>query len=495
MSATSHPQNRALRWSTLATALLLAGCASVSPDGLRGDVQAALQGRTAGADGALLPSPDPAAQQAADAAINGWLAQPLTEEAAVRTALLRNPGLQARLARLGVQDAERVQALTLPNPVLALGRLTNPHEREIERSIGFGLIELVTLPWRSRWQGSLREQDTLAAAADAARLANDARRAWLRAVAAQELLTTQERMHEAAEVGAELARRMARVGHWSRLQQAREQAVLADARTRLAQARLAAANAREALALTLGLWGAGAEAIVLPGRLADLPAAPVPAEGLEQRALRERLDVRAARLGLDRVADQQGFARVGPLFGEIGIGYQRNTTTGRTGAAAGHAEVQRGWALELPLPLWDAGGASGARASALVRENAALLQQTALQARAEVRMRWRGYRTAWELAQAQEQQVVPLRRLIRDETLLRYNGMLASVWELLAEARQSTQAVAEAIEARRDFWLAETDLQFALAVGSPGSAATVAAAPSTASPSSSSSAATAGAGH
>jgi len=42
------------------------------------------------------------------------------------------------------------------------------------------------------------------------------------------------------------------------------------------------------------------------------------------------------------------------------------------------------------------------------------------------------------------------------------------VWELLAEARNSTRAVADAIEAQRDFWLAETDLQLALTGTSPG---------------------------
>ncbi len=481
-----------------AAALLLAGCASVSPDGLRGDVQATLQGRTAGAEGATLPSTDPAAQRAADDAVAHWLAAPLTQEAAVRIALLRHPGLQARLARLGVQDAERVQALTPPNPVLGLGRLTTAHEREIERSITFSLVELITLPWRNRWAGSLREQDTLAAAADAARAASDARRAWLRAVAAQETLAAHERMHDAAEAGTELARHMASAGNWSRLQAAREQAVLADARARLARARLAAGTEREALALALGLWGTAADSITLPKQLPDLPAEPMDSAALEQRALRERLDVRAARIGLDRVAGQQGIARAGQLFGDIGLGYRRDTTTER--GAGGHSEVKRGWELELPLPLFDWGGAANARAQGLVNESAATLQQTALRARSEVRMHWRGYRTAWELAQEQEKRVVPLQQQIQDETLLRYNGMLASVWDLLVQARQTTQAVADTVAARRDFWLADTDLQFALAVASPGaqpsaSASTTSSALSLSSPTSSSSTAPAGAGH
>jgi len=96
------------------------------------------------------------------------------------------------------------------------------------------------------------------------------------------------------------------------------------------------------------------------------------------------------------------------------------------------------------------------------------LQDTAVRARSEVRSAWLTYRTALDLARQQQSQVVPLRQFISDETTLRYNGMLASVWDMLAEARNSTQAVAHAIEAQRDFWLAETDLQLALTGTSPG---------------------------
>ncbi|RYF27280.1 MAG: TolC family protein [Comamonadaceae bacterium] len=460
------------RLGVLAAALLIAGCASVSPDGLRSDVQAAAQGRTAGAS-AQLPSTDPAAQTLSAETVRGWLAEPLTADAAVRIALLNNPGLQARLAQLGVQDADRVQALTLPNPRLALGRLTSGHEREIERTLSFGLLDLLTLPWRARWQGQAMEQATLSAAQDVAQLAADARRAWLRAVAAEQVLATQERMHEAADAGAELARRMARVGHWSRLQQAREQAALADSRAQLAQARLAAATEREHLARVMGLWGASQQ-FTLADRLPALPGEPLPADDIEARALRERLDVRAARSTLDRVADQQGTRAMASVFGDIGVAYSRNTTTERP--STGHADVKRGWSLDLPLPVFDWGGAANARAQALTRQSAAQLQHTALQARSEARTRWLAYRTAWDLAQQQAGQVVPLRQFIQQETLLRYNGMHVSVWDVLAEARNSAQAVAQAVQTQRDFWLADADLQYALTVGSPGAAATSAAA-------------------
>ena len=105
-------------------------------------------------------------------------------------------------------------------------RFANSHEREIERTLAFSLLDLITLPWRTERQAERLQIATLQAAQDVVTLAADTRRAWLRAVAAEQVAATHERMVEAAEAGTELARRMASVGNWSRLQLAREQAVL-----------------------------------------------------------------------------------------------------------------------------------------------------------------------------------------------------------------------------------------------------------------------------
>ena len=460
-SALHLPQRAAAR----ATAALLAGCASVAPDGLRGDVAALAAPRAGIEAAAALPGSGPAAQARAQQAVRDWLAQPLTQNAAVRVAWLHNPGLQARLAALGLADAERVQAVTLPNPQLSLAWLANGHEREFERSLAFNLLSAITLPWRAQRHDEQLRIATLEAAQQAVALAADTRRAWLRAVAAEQVAAAHERMVEAAEAGAELARRMERVGHWSRLQLAREQAVLHEATAQRARARLAAATEREQLSRLMGLWGPQAHQYALPGALPALPAEPWPADGLEATALRERLDVQVARRQFDADARWHGVARVDAVFGDIGLAYQRNTNTERD---TGHREVTRGWELDVPVPLFDWGGAARTRAQLQVERSAAQLQETAVRARSEVRTTWLTYRTAFDLARQQLVEVVPLRQRMADETTLRYNGMLASVWELLAQARSSTQAVADAVNAQRDFWLAETDLQLALTGTSPG---------------------------
>ena len=63
--------------------------------------------------------------------------------------------------------------------------------------------------------------------------------------------------------------------------------------------------------------------------------------------------------------------------------------------------------------------------------------------------------------------VLQQRELISEETLLRYNGMLESVWSLLADVGARSQAVVAAIGAQRDALIAETDLQWVLQGGQP----------------------------
>lgn len=77
----------------------------------------------------------------------------------------------------------------------------------------------------------------------------------------------------------------------------------------------------------------------------------------------------------------------------------------------------------------------------------------------EVRESFSAYRTAYDLARHYRDEVVPLRKRISDKNLLRYNGMLASVFELLADSKDQIASVTGAVEALRDYWVAETNLQ------------------------------------
>jgi outer membrane protein TolC len=298
------------------------------------------------------------------------------------------------------------------------------------------------------------------AAGEALRVALDTRKAWFQAVSAQETARYMEQVRESAEASAELARRMAAVGNFPKLTQAREQAFYAEATAQLARARHNSTAARERLARLMGLWGEDL-AFQLPERLPDLPKSVREGGDLEAQALAQRLDVQGARQEAESLARSMGLTKVTRFVSLLEVGVLSNSETG--------LPRQRGWEVELGIPIFDFGGARVARAERLYMQAVSRTLEAAIEARSEVRENYSAYRTAFDLAKHYRDEIVPLRKRISEEVLLRYNGMLASVFELLADSREQVSAVNSYIESLRDFWMAESDLQMALTGRSPGS--------------------------
>lgn len=437
---------------------LLAGCATFSEDGGFGRVEQAAAER--GAPGAKWVR---SAQDAdsVGARVKELLAQPLTAENAVQIALLNNPGLQARYAELGIAEAELVQASRWSGPKLSFARLTRGEDIEREASVFFDVLGLISIPLSTRAQEKRFAAAQHRATEEALSLALATRKAWLTAVAAQQTARYMEDVQLAAEASADLARRMAEVGNWPFLTRAREQAFYAETPARLARARQTEVAARERLTRLLGLWGEEIH-YALSERLPELPAAAREADDLEGKALARRLDVQAARRDAEGLAAALGLTKVTRYVDLFEVGALRSTETGE--------EVKRGWEVELRIPIFDFGGARVARAEHQYMRAVNRAADTAVRARSEVRESYSAYRTAFDLARHYRDEIVPLRKRISEEMLLRYNGMLSSVFELLADARDAVASVNAYLEAQRDFWIAEADLQMALTTGSPGAA-------------------------
>ena len=93
------------------------------------------------------------------------------------------------------------------------------------------------------------------------------------------------------------------------------------------------------------------------------------------------------------------------------------------------------------------------------------LAERSVNARSEARLAYATYRATYDIARYYQIRIVPLRRQISAEVLLRYNGMLVDVFELLLDQREHIAANLAALDALRDHHLAVADLQAALIVG------------------------------
>ncbi|MDD2729630.1 TolC family protein [Malikia sp.] len=92
-----------------------------------------------------------------------------------------------------------------------------------------------------------------------------------------------------------------------------------------------------------------------------------------------------------------------------------------------------------------------------------------LRNQADAPLAFEAYQASHAVARGTRDEVLKRREFIAEETVLHYNGMLKSTWDLLGEVQNQSQAQAGALAARRDFELARIDLHWLLLGGEPAS--------------------------
>jgi len=443
--------------AVLAGALTLGACSTFSPDGGM-NVAANLAEQELHKDVVAIRTQDDASS--VQARVQQLLKRPLTADTAVQIALLNNRGLQAAYNELGIAEAAMVGASLPPNPTFSVSRLSGPLEIELEKRIVANILALATLPARAEVAADRFRQAQLRAAEETLRVAAETRRAYYRAIAARELDGFLEQAKSAAETASQLARRLGETGAMNKLDQAREQVFYAEIAAQLAGARQRAASDRERLVRSLGLWG-GDLGFKLPNALAALPRRPHALPGIETEAIRRRVDLQIARIELDALAKSYGLTQATRFINLLEVAGIGKTSIERE---TGERIRSHGFEVEFQVPLFDFGEVRVRQAEATYMQAVNRLLELAVNARSHARDAYRGYRSAYDIASHYQREVLPLRKIISDETLLRYNAMQIDVFSLLTEARQRVAATMAAIEAKRDFWLATTDLQ-AVVVG------------------------------
>jgi outer membrane protein TolC len=437
--------------------LLLTACAAFSPDGGMAAVKG-IVGPELGHDAERLRTDESAA--AARATVKTLLKRPLTADSAVRVALLNNRSLQAAYNALGIAEATYVQALQPPVPRFSISRVAGGGGLEVEGQIAASILALATLPARSEIASDRFRQAQLQAASETLRVAAEARRTYYRAVAARQLESFLAQALATAETAVQLSKRLGESGAMTKLDQARNQIFYAELTAQLATARQRTVSARERLIRALGLWGHDL-AFRLPGALPRLPARPHVRATVEREAVRRRIDLQIARLELDALA-KSFHLKNATRFISLVEGSAISKTTQEPGGPRVH---QPGAGIEFEVPIYDFGEASLRQAGEAYMQAANRLFTKAVNVRSEAREAYLAYRSSYDIAQHYRREVLPLRKIISDETLLRYNAMQIDVFSLLAEARERIRSNTAAIEAQENFWLADVGLTGAITYG------------------------------
>jgi len=460
---TSHRSaHRAIRCILLASTIGLSGCASFSPDGGM-TVVSDVVSQTIKKDVAFVRSADDA--ETADRGVKRLLSRALTVDAAVQVALLNNKGLQAEYNELALAETELVGQSLPPNPTFSIARISGDGASEIERQVVGDILALATLPFRSDIARDRFRQAQLRAALATLRLAADVRRAYFAAVAANETVVLLGEAKSTAEATAQLATKLGETGATNKLDQAREQVYYAETTADLAAARQAATSSRERLVRLMGLWGNDLR-FQLPDKLPPLPRRPSALPAIEADAVGHRIDLQIARMEQAALAKSLNLTEATRFVTLLDVaGIDRRT---RDPEAAPFRE--RGFDVQFQIPIFDGGEVRVRQAAETYQEAFNRLTEKAVNVRSEAREAYHVYRSTYDIANHYQRDVLPLRKIITEEMQLRFSSMQVDVFALLTEARQRVASLRAAIDAKREFWLAQSELQSAINGGGSGDA-------------------------
>src|ERR1700716_1041887 len=440
--------------TALLSTLALSGCATFSSDGGM-NVVANVAGETIQKDVVAIHSDEEA--ESARNAVQRLLRRPLTVGAAGQIAWLNNKALRASYNELALAEAGMVQESLPPNPTFSIFRIAGNGALEAERQVVGNILALSTLSFRSEIARQRFQKAQLRAAEETLRLAADVRGAYFRGVAANELVGLLTDAKSTAESTAQLALKLGQTGALNKLDQAREQVFYAETTADLAVLRQDATSSRERLIRLLGLWD-GNIGLRLPQKVPALPPRPLSLPGIEVDAVEHRIDLQIAPIELGALAKSLNLTEASRFVTMLDVaGIDRKTRDPDTPPFR-----ERGFDVPFQIPIFDGGEVRVRQAAETYNQAFNLLTEKAVNVRSEARDAFRVYRSTYDIALHYQREVLPLRKIISDEMLLRFGSMQIDVFALLTEARQRIAAFRAAIDAKRNFWLAQSELQTAV---------------------------------
>ncbi len=388
--------------------------------------------------------------------IEEMLSDDLSLDEAVRIALLNNRRLQATYERLGIAQAQVVQAGLLRNPMLdvSLRFVEGPGSDYIlEMGAIQDILDVFLIPLRKRLaraQLQVTKSEVIGVVLDTIARTE---RAFVSLQAAQQTLHLNRQILSAAEASYDGARRLHQAGNITDLALANERALHEQARLAVASAEMVVLQRRERVNTLLGLWGEQTS-WQIAGSLPDLPAEPLDLDELERRVVINSLDLAIVRQRMTATAARMGIDASQLVFPELAAGAEAEREP--------DGEWSVGPAFGVGIPLFDQGVARKAAGRAELRrlwdEHTAL----AIELRSAARTARYRLLNARRQSEYYQQVIVPLAQQITGETQLQYNAMQLGVFELLAAKQREIDMQRGAIRALEEYWTARADLELLL---------------------------------
>ena len=388
--------------------------------------------------------------------MNALLQTNLTAQTAVTIALLNNKSLKAEFAEIGISQADVAQASRLHNiQLFGSWRFPNqpPSLADTEYSAAGDFLDLLTMPARKKIAARNLEQTKLQVADKVLQLAAETQMAFYKLQAQAELVKRLNLILEVNAAAADVAQRQFDAGNINDLELHNQQAPTIQARLDLMQAKAGTRMEREHLNRLLGLSG-GQIHWLIADELPSLPEKELPLANLESLAVSQRLDLAAKKQQAESLAAALKLKKKTRFIPGVTLGVDTERSP--------DGQRVTGPRLDLELPIFDQGQPAVAKLAAQFQQAKNNYEAHEVNVRSEVREAQDTLLAAREAVEFSQKNLLPLQKQIFKETLLHYNAMQKSSYELLAAKEREQLSERAYVEALRDYWMARVGLESAV---------------------------------
>lgn len=437
---------------SLITLLALTGCSTISKnevfEGVKKETGQSVQWINTPQEAALV-----------DKSVNDLLSQPLTQDNAVRIALINNRALQQTYEEIGISQSDLVQAGLMSNPLLGYSIGRGGGSTTSTMSLDVAFLDVLWIPLRRELGGLALEETQFRVGDEVLKTVREVQKAYIDARVAQEKVALFATLLKSHEASMQLAIRQNTAGNLSKRNLLKMQDTYAHARLQAMDLSRENTMVRETLNRLLGVYGAQTNYTLKDTVLSFEPPLEN-SDGLESRAIANRLDMKAASKRVDYAARDAGYTQNTRLLKEIELSASSEKTTDTSRFNT--------FGIKIPLPLFDFGQGRVSKTQALYNQSVHHLYETAVNVRSQVREAYAASRYSYDKVVETNAVIVPANEQILEETKLFYNGMLDGIYELLEDQRRYGEAKMQSLISVGEYRKAQADLEYVLGGDSNG---------------------------
>lgn len=381
----------------------------------------------------------------------------LTETKAIQIALAKNPDFQVVLKEIGLAKADLTQAKILENPIIFGDFAFYNLPDSFKPSIGMqkNITDLILRPIKTKVAKEKLAQIENEVEFAVINLILDLRTTYYNYLAAKQNYDLHKDLLLAAEIESEFAIEQKKVGNINTKEFNEHQIVLTKAKTEFIESTKDYQIAKTELIRVLGLntpdFNYDESLLVLE----NLPDKEIQEAELDKIALTNRTDLLAQREEIKSLESSKKLAKL-KIIPPITLGAEFHSEPDGTA-----------WApiIQTELPIFNRNQAERLRFSSLLEQSKSKLESKTLDIKTQVKVAYAHLITDRNIAESYSKLLIEQNKNLLEFTELKYNYMLADIYDLLEIKTHVLDAEIAQVESLKKYWISRAYLERTIGMG------------------------------